>query len=727
MEKNKSTLQRCMVGLVQKIAVYETKSRFYLVGSNSNESKFKVIKIDRLEPKDLNIHDDHLEYTAQEVKDLLQMIDQGNRFTKVPQKGSNSVGLKKTHSAFGIVGFVRFLEGYYMILITKRRKVSEIGPHTIYKIEDTTMVYIPNVNYNSNNNNNYGYNKMTNPDENRYVKMFQNVDLSSNFYYSHSYDLSNTLQHNMTPNNNNSVSEEKTNDIPESSWFYDSSCVGVRWSPCWRFVWNEYLLKDAKNILHFDWLLYITHGFIGQSNINVYNKNIFLTLIARRSNKFAGTRYLKRGANMGGSVANEVETEQIIIDASYTNLDMIRFTSFVQTRGSIPLYWSQDNNKMVPKPPIILDQSDPFGSAAGQHFNQLLGRFGSPVIVLDLVKKKEKKKHESLLSDEFVVCIKYLNQFLPVEHRIKYIGYDMARVSKNCPLDVLASHEEAGRRQNGVVRTNCIDCLDRTNTAQYAIAKCALIKQLYSLGVIDNFSLDYDSDCMRMMEDLFEDQGDTLALQYGGSQLVHRIRGYRKLTAWTSSSRDIMQTLSRYYSNTFSDSEKQNAMNIFLGVFIPSSRSSPSQASGSKQIWELSSDYYIHNEAALDLGKLNRRSYCQWWDQRILDCLPYSYEDESKGILDEHLAVEYHERSSEQVNLLDDLYKPHEMTSFDDLFAMNMSHSLKDFMPKSSSDISPFCTRMYTSSGKKATGYVCCVMLYFSLLPTNHSTNQSTN
>lgn len=54
------------------------------------------------------------------------------------------------------------------------------------------------------------------------------------------------------------------------------------------------------------------------------------------------------------------------------------------------------------------------------------------------------------------------------------------------------------------------------------------------------------------MEDLYEDQGDTLALQYGGSQLVHRIKGYRKVAPWTSSSRDIMQTLSRYYSNAFS-------------------------------------------------------------------------------------------------------------------------------------------------------------------------------
>jgi hypothetical protein len=39
-----------------------------------------------------------------------------------------------------------------------------------------------------------------------------------------------------------------------------------------------------------------------------------ILLISRRSSKFAGTRFLKRGANFAGNVANEVETEQIVFD-----------------------------------------------------------------------------------------------------------------------------------------------------------------------------------------------------------------------------------------------------------------------------------------------------------------------------------------------------------------------------------------------------------------------------
>lgn len=48
------------------------------------------------------------------------------------------------------------------------------------------------------------------------------------------------------------------------------------------------------------------------------NRVVYVTLIARRSRYFAGARYLKRGVNDEGNVANEVETEQIVYEASTT-------------------------------------------------------------------------------------------------------------------------------------------------------------------------------------------------------------------------------------------------------------------------------------------------------------------------------------------------------------------------------------------------------------------------
>lgn len=260
-------------------------------------------------------------------------------------------------------------------------------------------------------------------------------------------------------------------------------------------------------------------------------------------------------------------------------------------RGSIPSHWSQDTTKIVSKPPISLDLSDPYAETAAKHYERLLYHYGAPVIVFNLVKKREKRKHESILTQDMLSSIKYLNQFLPVPFKIKYIHFDMARKSRGerlimpdlariaesivqatgmCLHDPHATDQSQRTRfQTGLVRVNCVDCLDRTNTAQFAIGKCVLGHQLHKLGFINAPTLQFDSDCVTMLESLYEDHGDTLALQYGGSQLVHRIKSYRKTAAWSSQGNDIMQTMSRYVSNKFSDTDKQHSINLFLGYFVP--------------------------------------------------------------------------------------------------------------------------------------------------------------
>ena len=53
-----------------------------------------------------------------------------------------------------------------------------------------------------------------------------------------------------------------------------------------------------------------------------------------------------------GAVANEVETEQIVHDASTSLHPSGRYTSYLQLRGSVPAFWSQDITNMRPKPQI---------------------------------------------------------------------------------------------------------------------------------------------------------------------------------------------------------------------------------------------------------------------------------------------------------------------------------------------------------------------------------------
>lgn len=768
---------------LQKMALYETKARLYLIGSNNTQTKFRVLKIDRTEPYELNITDDKVEYSQRQIKELLSMINEGNR----SQSGQRqATGLSRTVSAFGIVGFVRFLEGHYIILVTKRRKVAMIGLHTIYKVEDTTMMYIPHESV-----------RKPHDDEPKYVRLFQNIDLSSNFYFSYSYDLTHSLQYNMAPPRDvpleilTAVKQPKSRAmtaVEKAENFLNlsvsssdegirkprshskTSCgsneslgangesletngatastplnteqprrptvyYGIRNKPKTKYVWNSYLLKPVENHLHPAWILPITHGFISQNNISVYGRSFFLTLIARRSCRYAGTRFLKRGANHEGDVANEVETEQLLYDAHVSSLHSGRFTSFVQIRGSIPSHWSQDVSKMVPKPPITFDIMDPYAETAGKHFNELLRRFGSPIIILNLVKRREGRPHESILNTEYCSLINQLNIFLPPHHRIQYVAVDMARINKQKDENVMSRlseiayravkktgifqsqapyychhlnpnphychmertstqgepeygsrrsinlDERRGRLQTGVVRVNCVDCLDRTNTAQFSLGKCALAFQLYTMGVLEKPSLEFDSDCVRMLEEMYEDHGDTLALQYGGSQLVHRIKTYRRTAPWTSQGNDIMQTLSRYYSNTFSDTEKQNAINLFLGVYIPRNNTTP--------IWELSSDYILHHSLTRGVRPCHSRSTSQWWDAEVMESLPLAVEETRKTVALLMPVTPFEPK----VDLYLDHHRPYEFCILSELFSHLMSHSVRDYMPHFTTDESPFSVR----------------------------------
>jgi hypothetical protein len=78
--------------------------------------------------------------------------------------------------------------------------------------------------------------------------------------------------------------------------------------------------------------------------------------------------------------------------------------------------------------------------------------------------------------------------------------------------------------QNGVLRTNCIDCLDRTNVAQYAYGLEALGRQLQGVGLTDVPKLDPDCEVAATLMDMYQNMGDSLALQYGGSEAHNYVR-----------------------------------------------------------------------------------------------------------------------------------------------------------------------------------------------------------
>lgn len=220
---------------MHKFNLYETASRYYIVGVDVSEKWYRILKIDRTtEGAELNMTDDKIVYSLKQMNQLLDTIDDGN-------KGTGGIKLRST--TWGLLGFIKFTGPYYMLLITKKSTVAMIGGHYIYQIEGTELVPLTPARFKPDTRN---------TEEQRFLGILNNLDLTRSFYYSYSYDVTRTLQHNIT--------RER-----------DCLAIGVL-TPSdddlnSMFVWNDYLLQPAVKALRdpFDWCRPIIHGYIDQA------------------------------------------------------------------------------------------------------------------------------------------------------------------------------------------------------------------------------------------------------------------------------------------------------------------------------------------------------------------------------------------------------------------------------------------------------------------------------
>ncbi|XP_022148395.1 phosphoinositide phosphatase SAC3-like isoform X2 [Momordica charantia] len=596
---------------MHKFRLYETRSKFYMIGRDKSRTHWRVLKIDRMDFSELNIREDSAVYTERECSDLLRRIHEGNKSTG---------GLKFVTTCYGIVGFIKFLGPYYMLLITKRRQIGTICGHTVYAVSRSEMIPLPNPAVWST--------IAVSKNENRYKKLLCTVDLTKDFFFSYSYQVMRSLQKNICDN--------ETGDV-----LYET-----------MFVWNEFLTRGIRNHLHNTiWTVALVYGFFKQATLSLDGRDFKLTLIARRSRHYAGTRYLKRGVNEKGRVANDVETEQIVFEDVPEGVPM-QLSSVVQNRGSIPLFWSQETSRLNLRPDIILSKKDQNYEATRLHFENLAKRYGNPIIILNLIKTRERKPRESILRAEFANAIDFINNDFSEENRLRFLHWDLhkhvrskatnvllllgkvaafaltltgffycqvtpalrsdrsegncslssqlqsdndnedaASMEKQISVDNLVSSGNCVIKlpifQSGVLRTNCIDCLDRTNVAQYAYGLAAFGHQLHALEIIDSPKIDLDAPLADELMGFYERMGDTLAHQYGGSAAHNKIFSERR-GQWKAAtqSQEFFRTLQRYYSNAYMDSEKQDAINLFLGHFQPQ-KDKPA-------LWELDSDQHCN-------------------------------------------------------------------------------------------------------------------------------------
>lgn len=306
-------------------------------------------------------------------------------------------------------------------------------------------------------------------------------------------------------------------------------------------------------------------------------KDFLLTLISRRSIKRAGLRYLRRGVDDEGNTANSVETEQVLSAATWdTSTDKI--FSFTQYRGSIPLFFSQSPYSLKP-------QVNTWGSqetnavAFKRHFSDLYSRYGS-IYCASLV---DKHGTEAKIGEAYEKQANALNANGGLDGQGKELGFewfDFHNVCRGMRFENVSrlmeslgpflestgwteiANDHVAHKQSGVLRTNCMDCLDRTNVVQSACARTALEAQL-SAG---SFSIDLQNDpSTSWFNTLWADNGDAISRQYAGTAALKGDYTRTRKRQITGALTDFGLTLTRYYNNIVNDYFAQAMIDYLLG------------------------------------------------------------------------------------------------------------------------------------------------------------------
>lgn len=499
--------------VAEELVFYQTDDRFFLEPVNSRQ----VLVIDRLS------HDITLEENVGQVP---------------------FVATRRT--VYGLVGILHLIAGPYLILVTRRTKVGMLNKQTIWRVQGTDIVpYARSTTFLTPEQRQYN---------DKYISMVQQVLATPYFYFSYTYDLTHTLQR-----------------LYYTAEDFLQMALHERADP--RFVWNQHLLRDLSVQPEMSaFCLPIMHGFVSIKQCLINGEWFTWSLVSRRSVYRAGTRMWMRGIDQEGAVANFVETEQVVEFRDFRS-------SFVQTRGSIPLHWSQEPNLRYKPDPRIRNAGHE--EAFTRHFEAQVLNYGRQVAV-NLVNQKGP---EGKLHDAFRHLIETSGRQM-IRDNVRYEHFDFhheCRKMRWDRLSILLDRLEPDREamgyfllregvvlleQEGVFRTNCIDCLDRTNVVQSMLARKHLQAVLTRMGILSERQMIEDHHSFETaFRNIWADNADVISTEYSGTGALKTDYTRTGKRTRLGLLKDGWNSAIRYLKNNFADGDRQDSMDLFLGKY----------------------------------------------------------------------------------------------------------------------------------------------------------------
>ncbi|ELK38274.1 Synaptojanin-1 [Myotis davidii] len=435
--------------------------------------------------------------------------------------------IKSTYSkvldAYGLLGVLRLNLGdstlHYLVLVTGCMSVGKIQESEVFRVTSTEFISL----------------RADSSDEDR-ISEVRKVLNSGNFYFAWS---ASGVSLDLSLNAHRRMQEHTTDN---------------------RFFWNQSLHLHLQHygVSCDDWLLRLMCGGVEIRTIYAAHKQAKACLISRLSCERAGTRFNVRGTNDDGHVANFVETEQVVyLDDS--------ISSFIQIRGSVPLFWEQPGLQVGSHRVRMSRGFEANAPAFDRHFRTLKTLYGKQ-IVINLLGSKE---GEHMLSKAFQSHLKASEHAADVQ----MVSFDYHQLVKGGKAEKLHSvlrpqvqrfldygffhfdGSDIRRCQSGTVRTNCLDCLDRTNSVQAFLGLEMLAKQLEALGLAEKPQL--VTRFQEVFRSMWSVNGDSISKIYAGTGALEGKAKAGKL-------KDGARSVTRTIQNNFFDSSKQEAIDVLL-------------------------------------------------------------------------------------------------------------------------------------------------------------------
>ena len=533
-----------------------------------------------------------LQYQNYSPKSYLNKVLSVNFFTS-EIKSENPEILKEkviysTQKAKAILGMINIKDTNFILYITSSDKVGQLKGQDVFRITEVEFFEISDPKKQKVNNQEIS-------DLKDGIKKL----LKLGFYYSFGVDLTSSQEYQSrilsdTTNGIKSIFNNNSTNIKNNKNFYrkeNASKFGISenveenlrriyLTSYEKYFFNKNLYKkflDPTTNTPLDpcFIMPIICGYFGTFTHEIDGSILYFTLISRRSQNHCGTRYNTRGINDDGHVANYCESEQIVI---YKN----NLLSFCQLRGSVPVFFQQIGFRAATD---ITRNRNLTIEAFSKHLAEMREDYNL-IYFINLL--NQTKKGEALIISNFEKQIKFRKSnksfryyYFDMQNecpRDDYSKIDYLMQNLEIPLNIfqffsedLNTHEIL-KHQKGTTRTNCLDCLDRTNVIQTRISWLVLQKMLYylNLNVQDIFNKEEkffyltNNKFKENFKDIWAENGDQISIQYAGTAstitTVTKTGGHNLM--------GIIQhgiaTVSRIYQGSFEDYFKQECIDTFL-------------------------------------------------------------------------------------------------------------------------------------------------------------------